>query len=221
MELTPLFSFTAGVFATAHCLGMCGGISGALAASVARGNARTWHFVLAYNSGRLTSYTFAGALAGALASTGALMPGSTSHLALAIPIFISSALMAGMGLYLTGWFPQFAYVEKIGVPLWRRLEPLGRQFLPPRTLVHAFAFGLIWGWLPCGLVYTALLWAATTASPWQGALNMFAFGLGTFPALFSTALFGGLLWRFARSPWTRRSAGILLVILAILNLFWQ
>ena len=174
-------------------------------------------FIASYNIGRIISYSLAGLVAGAL-GTGLLksVGFDQGHTVLRV---IGVAMMIAIGLYLTGWLPQLAIVEKIGVPVWKRLEPLGRRLLPVATLPKALGYGLIWGWLPCGLVYFVLLWALATGNAVDGALTMLAFGLGTLPTLLATGFMTSWLTRFARSATARQVVGLLIIAMAIGSLF--
>ncbi|HEY0634427.1 MAG TPA: sulfite exporter TauE/SafE family protein [Gammaproteobacteria bacterium] len=161
-----------GLFSTLHCLGMCGGIMGALTfslpAEVRQDKSRLGQFLFAYNLGRISSYALAGALLGSLGgSLFALLSPRAGYLVLQVG---AALMMTGVGLYLAGWFPRFARIERLGEPLWRRLEPFGRRLLPVRHPLRALLYGMIWGWLPCGLVYTALLLTVTSGDALAGAL---------------------------------------------------
>ena len=219
--LTYTSAFLLGLFSTIHCVGMCGGIIGALSLSlpveIRNNKARMLMFITTYNIGRILSYSFAGLVAGAigtgvLASTGF----EQGH---AVLRAIGVAMMVAIGLYLAGWLPQLATVEKIGVPVWKKLEPVGRKLLPVASLPKALAYGLIWGWLPCGLVYFVLLWALTAGNAVEGALTMLAFGIGTLPTLLATGFMTSWLTRFARSSTARQVVGLLIVAMAIGSLF--
>lgn len=206
-----------------HCLGMCGSIVSALTFSLPREvrgqRGRLLAYLTAYNLGRLGSYLVAGALVGgagtALAQTITLQHG---HQLLSVA---GALLMTGIGLYLAGWFPRFAQLERIGAPIWQRLEPLSRRLLPVRNLPQAFLFGLIWGWLPCGLVYSALIWSATAGSAGDGALLMAAFGVGTLPSMLSAGLLMGWLTRAARHTLLRQAVGVSMILLALFMLAWS
>jgi len=128
-------------------------------------------------------------------------------------------MMVAIGLYLTGWLPQIAGVEKIGIPLWKRLEPLGRKLVPVVSIPRALAYGLVWGWLPCGLVYFVLIWALTAGDALHGALTMLAFGLGTLPTLIAAGFMTSWITRFARSARARQVVGVLIMVMAISSLF--
>ena len=219
--VTYTSAFLLGLFSTVHCIGMCGGIIGALSLSLPQEirahKPRMFMFVTSYNIGRIASYSLAGLVAGSI-GTGLLVATGfdQGHTVLRA---IGVAMMIAIGLYLAGWLPQLAVVEKIGVPVWKKLEPVGRKLLPVSSLPRALAYGVIWGWLPCGLVYFVLLWALTAGNALQGALTLLAFGLGTLPTLLATGFMTSWLTRFARSPAARRAVGLLIVAMAIASLF--
>jgi len=219
--VTYTSAFLLGLFSTVHCVGMCGGIIGALSLSlpveIRSHRLPMLAFVTTYNIGRIISYSLAGLVAGAI-GTGALASFGLDQ-GHSVLRAIGIAMMVAIGLYLAGWLPQLAVVEKIGVPVWKKLEPLGRGLLPVTSLPRAMAYGLIWGWLPCGLVYFVLLWALTTGDAVKGALTMLAFGLGTMPTLLATGFMTSWLTRFARSSTARRVIGLLIIAMAIGSLF--
>jgi len=216
MELTLTAALLMGLLGSTHCVGMCGGIVGTLTLGLAglpspsRAGRLGW--LLAYNGGRILSYSVAGGVAG-------LLSGQATRLGWQ-PDFPLGGLIAGLfmialGLYLAGWWRALVALEHWGAKLWRHIEPLGRRFLPVRSVRQAFGLGVIWGWLPCGLVYAALAWSLASASPFQGAALMFAFGLGTLPMLLLMGSAAHALNRLARAPAVRRSAGILVIALGL------
>ncbi len=223
VEAISWVPFTIGLFSSVHCVGMCGGIIGALSMSLpAPVRERRWllmTYLLAYSLGRIVSYALAGAIIGVVGQQ--LFAFISPQYGHRIVQWFAATLLIGIGLYLAGWFPRFAVVERIGVPLWQRLEPLGRHLLPVRSPLHAFAFGLIWGWLPCGLVYSTLLWTASAGTAGQGAIYMVLFGLGTLPAVLAAGLLAGWLTRFARQVRVRQAVGLLLVAMALGTLWYQ
>ncbi len=214
-------AFLLGLFSTIHCIGMCGGIIGALSLSlpveIRNSKPGLFSFVFAYNSGRIISYSIAGLIAGAV-GTGVLQSAGFDQ-GHAILRIIGISMMVAIGLYLTGWLPQLAMVEKIGIPVWKRLEPFGRKLIPVTSLPKAMLYGLVWGWLPCGLVYFVLLWALTAGDAIHGALTMLAFGLGTLPTLMTAGFMTSWLTRFARSSRARQIVGLLIIVMAIGSLF--
>lgn len=206
--------FLVGLLGGVHCVGMCGGIVSTLSLQAGEAHTRgvrvpAWHIHLAYNLGRIASYTLAGAAMGALGSFGLLLEyGLPVQMTLYV---IANLLMIALGLYLAGMTQALAFVERGGQRLWRRLQPLTRRFLPVRGVSQAFPLGMLWGWLPCGMVYGVLSLALLSGSAWRGGLTMLAFGLGTLPNLM---LAGLLLMRFRRFVQTRalRLASGLLVL---------
>lgn len=196
-----------------------GALSLSLPAEVRESRIRVSLFVFLYNLGRLVSYMSAGALAGAfgveiLQLLGLDSDNAHNYLRIAGVVF-----MVLIGLYLGGWFPQLIKVEKLGQPVWQRLEPISRRLIPIKSPVQALFYGMVWGWLPCGLVYVVLLMTVTAGSAVQGALMMGAFGLGTLPSMLSAGVMVGWVRKLAQSQNTRRVIGLILVITAIASLF--
>lgn len=219
--VTLTSAFLLGFFSTLHCIGMCGGIIGALSLSLpveTRNNkAKLFTYVMTYNVGRLISYGTAGLIAGAVGTSVLQSAGfDQGH---AVLRFIGVSMMVAIGLYLTGWLPQLARVEKVGIPIWKRLEPIGRKLVPVESLPKALAYGLIWGWLPCGLVYFVLIWALTAGDAISGALTMLAFGAGTLPTLITAGFMTSWVTRFAHSTRARQVVGLLIIVMAIGSLF--
>lgn len=197
--------FLVGLLGGTHCVGMCGGIVGALSMG---GQAR-WSMHLAYNGGRILSYAAAGAIAGALGAASMGLEGQIP--ARLILYFVANLMLVAMGLYLLGLTKALAFTERAGQRLWRRLQPLTRRFLPVRTVAQAFPLGVLWGWLPCGLVYSALATALSSGSAGRGALTMLAFGLGTLPNLLLAGIVLARLNEFVRRPIVRTLSGLLVL----------
>ena len=214
--------FLIGLLGGVHCVGMCGGIVSALTVQVrlpgqtspAR---REWPLHLAYNLGRIGSYTAAGAAMGAIGTVGMLF---NDVLPVQLALYVAANLMlVALGLYLLGVTGALALTEKAGQKLWRRIQPLTRRFLPARTVAQALPLGLLWGWLPCGLVYGALASALSAGSAWHGAGLMLAFGLGTLPNLLLAGVVLGRFNHFVRNVWVRRISGILVLGFGVYGLF--
>lgn len=171
-------AFALGLFSSVHCVGMCGGIMAALTMAIpeqARG--RRGRLILSYNLGRLLSYTFMGLLVGLLSAP--LAGGATGPWLRVLAGF----LLIAMGLYLGDWWRGLTWLERGGSYLWRYVQPLSKGLMPVKRAPQALLLGGLWGWLPCGLVYTALAYALAQAQPFQSAAVMLAFGLGTLPTL--------------------------------------
>ncbi|OOZ41943.1 hypothetical protein BOW53_01880 [Solemya pervernicosa gill symbiont] len=214
LEITLVTLFTIGLLGGVHCVGMCGGIVGALTFGLdaERHNSagRMMPLLLAYNAGRITSYVIAGALFGAIGMVASQL-GELRQVQLLLQL-VAALFMLGIGLYLGGWWYGVTRIEKLGGVLWHRIEPIGRRFLPVRTPRQALLLGMLWGWLPCGLVYNALIFAMTSGDIISGALLMLAFGLGTLPNLLAMGLVATRLTQWARHLWVRRAAGVMVLV---------
>ena len=175
-------------------------------------------FLLSYNLGRVLSYALAGALFGAVGGQLAAALGiGSGHRWLQLA---AALIMILIGLHIAGWLPRLARLERLGVPLWGRIEPLGRRLMPVRTPFQALLYGAVWGWIPCGLVYTMLISTATRDGPVSGALYMLAFGVGTLPSVMATGLLAGKLYRMAQQPYLRVIVGAAVVILGLAALWY-
>jgi uncharacterized protein len=227
MSFDPAFSssflvaFLMGLFSSMHCIGMCGSIIGTLTLSLSteiRNNKKLLlPFVFNYNFGRISSYTIAGAITGIVEALVTMHLGEThGHRILQL---LSAAVMASAGLYIAGWFPRFAYIEKAGMPIWKKLEPYGRKLIPVRNRTQAYLFGMVWGWLPCGLVYAALALAATAGDVTKSALTMLAFGLGTLPAVMGVGIMTGILTKLSRMQRFKEAIGLFMIALALFAAF--
>lgn len=218
--MTDLFAalataFLAGLVGSAHCLGMCGGISGLFALhSSVRGLHRQLPMALVYNAGRLASYALLGfAVAAAGSRFAALTP------ALGKPVrLVAGAVIILIGLQIAFNFRALGFLERMGAAAWSRVSPLAGRLLPVNSLPRALGLGLLWGLVPCGLVYSMLLVAATSGHAVDGALVMLAFGIGTTPAMLLTGLGAARLAQLMQDRRTRLGAGLLIVMLGILTL---
>ncbi len=221
MEYSLLAAFGIGLFSSAHCIGMCGGIVGALSfglpPEIRNDRRRLLPYILLYNLGRILSYTLAGAL---LAGAGSeLLYRISPQYGYLVLQWFAALVMIAIGLYLAGWFPRLALIESLGRPLWRYLEPVGQRLLPVTTPRQALLFGMVWGWLPCGLVYGALVYSMSAGSALHGALFMALFGLGTLPAVATAGILTSRVAHLARMPRARRAAGIFIILLGVLGPF--
>ncbi len=215
MEYTLSLALILGLFSTLHCIGMCGGIIGALSYAAAASGRSLSQMVFAYNAGRITSYT----LAGALIALAAAWLSQLWLLRLLLQL-AATLLILLIGLHIGGWFPRLAMLERLGLPIWHHLAPLAHALHPIQRLRTAFLYGVVWGWLPCGLVYSVLLTAMALDSPTQGALYLLAFGLGTLPAMAVTGIFAGTLQHLTRHPAVRRGVAISIILLGLLSLWY-
>ncbi|WP_456418250.1 sulfite exporter TauE/SafE family protein [Thiolapillus sp.] len=219
IDLNLAGAFLVGLLGGVHCLGMCGGIVGALTLGQPQQDAATsafWKLQLGYNAGRVLSYVLAGSIAGGLGLL--LAQAGPLHVTQQILSVVAGLFMILMGLYLGGWWMGLARVEKAGGVVWRRIEPLGRKLLPVRSPGQAFLLGMVWGWLPCGLVYSVLIWALSAGGMAEGALLMAAFGLGTLPNLLLMGAAAGWMGSLLRKPLARKIAGGLVILFGVMML---
>ena len=207
-----------GLAASGHCMVMCGGVAGAMSIATVvgpRGRGPDRRLLLASQLGRISSYALAGAAVGGLsAGVLALLGSETARVALrllsALGLLLAAAVMAG-------WIrdPGLGF----GARIWRRIAPWGRRWLPITNARRAFAFGMVWGWMPCGFVYSVLVVAALSGDALMSAATMIAFGLGTLPAMLATAAGAPWLQRLFRGvlkgSGPRQAVGAILVVFAL------
>ncbi|GAL03604.1 heavy-metal-associated domain (N-terminus) and membrane-bounded cytochrome biogenesis CcycZ-like domainprotein [Photobacterium aphoticum] len=161
---------------------MCGGVAAAVTLGMPGDQqSRRWPYLFCYNAGRLFSYMVAGAIIGGAFAGMANYSGYTSSL-VALRL-VAAFMMILLALYIGQWWQGVSRIERLGQGLWRQLAPKAQSLLPLKSPFAALPFGALWGWLPCGLVYSTLSWAAVSGGAFSGASVMFAFGLGTLPAM--------------------------------------
>jgi hypothetical protein len=205
-------AFSLGLASTLHCWGMCGGIVGAFGAALPSTAGAPRGLVkssVLFNLGRIASYTLGGALAGGVGAALVSIP-ALPHAYLALQ-FTAGALLLLIGLQLGGWLPARFSLEQAALPLWRRLRDALHLFVPMDRPHKTLGAGLIWGFVPCGLVYSALAWSAGTADIAQGAMTMLAFGAGTMPGMVAAGIAAGRLRNTANRPDLRRLLALLFI----------
>ena len=218
-ESLLLTAFLVGIFGGVHCLGMCGGVVGTLTLGLSVKHQQSWWrmlpFQLLYNLGRISSYAVIGTLFGLL---GMAIGGLDAFLPIqqGLQVF-AGVFMIALGLYLAGWWFGIVSIEKAGQVIWQKFQPMVQRLTPVENYRQAYTYGLVWGWLPCGLVYSMLIMALTAGSMLDGALVMLAFGLGTLPNLLLMGVFAFYFTRFTRNIWVKKAAGVSVIALGL----WQ
>ncbi len=219
IELSFLSAFLVGLLGGSHCVGMCGGIVSAVSMHLPNQTKSRPKilFLIAYNAGRILSYTLAGVLAGLLGASSFFL----NHM---LPIqhllyFISSLMLILLGLYLAGFWYGITYIENAGRSLWEKLQPYSKKFIPVQNLKQAFALGGLWGWLPCGLVYSVLIAAIATGNAISGGLLMLAFGLGTLPTLLAIGMTAVKLKATLQNIWVRRASGLMVLGFGLVGIY--
>jgi uncharacterized protein len=217
-EFSLFGAFLLGLMGAGHCLGMCGGIISSL--SMATNNSqpnetqqKQWLNISLYQLGRITSYTIFGLIAGLI--------GQQADELTAIPVLkiLSGVLLILMGLYLSRVWMVISHLEKLGKLLWNKISPLSKKLLPVKTAKQALFLGALWGWLPCGLVYTSLGYALTAAQPINSALFMLAFGLGTLPATLLAGAASAGLKNWLSLPIVRFTTASLFIVFGLYTLY--
>ncbi|MGZ8287609.1 MAG: sulfite exporter TauE/SafE family protein [Telluria sp.] len=227
ISLFPVF--LVGLFGSIHCAGMCGGIVSAFSmaapapvrrpfpvAVATTGGSGAATRVLSYNAGRIASYMAAGAIAGGLAG-GARALGGLQQ-AQAGGYWLANLMLVALGLYLMDAWRGLAHVEALGNGLWQRVRPLTARLQPLDGAAKMLGLGLLWGWLPCGMVYSVLVTAMLSGSALSGAAVMLAFGLGTLPMLMAMGLAGARLRALMQQRAVRVAAGLLVLGFGVLGL---
>ncbi len=169
-----------GIIGGFHCVGMCGPLALSLPihnlTGFNRGNA-----ILLYNLGRALTYTVLGVIFGLLGKSFALFK-LQQWLSILSGVLILLVLFGSKySNHLSKPWSGFANKLKDKLSTYLRSEKKTGSY---------FYIGLLNGLLPCGLVYVAIAASFATGGVWQGALLMFAFGLGTLPAMAGTMVFG-------------------------------
>jgi len=202
-----------GLLGGGHCLAMCGGLMGALTLAIPREQrSRRLRLLAAYNLGRIFSYACAGLLIGLLGWAVINSPGAM------LLRVVAALLLISMGLYLAGWWSGMTRIEGLGRWLWRFIQPIASRLLPVSSTPRALLLGALWGWLPCGLVYSTLLWAASQGNAWYSGLLMLAFGVGTWPVLLATGLAAERTHALLRRRSVRVAGGLLVIVFGLWTL---
>lgn len=229
MSLDFFSAFIIGLLGSGHCIAMCGGITTMLTSAIpsSRHNSNqqipvntkneqklppsSFTLVFCYNLGRIASYTFIGAIVGFTGSIAAKNIG----LPLASLRMVSAIFVILLGLYLGQWLMWLNKIEALGKKLWQFISPLASKAIPVDTPYKALSLGAIWGWLPCGLVYSTLTWALASSNIIDGASIMFFFGLGTLPALLTLSIGFGSIKNILVNPVLRKLMALMLISFGI------
>ncbi|QOL25048.1 sulfite exporter TauE/SafE family protein [Thalassotalea sp. LPB0316] len=208
MSFDYLSAFVVGLLGAGHCLGMCGGITGMLTNAIGPdASHQKLKLVVGYHLGRLSSYGLIGAIVG-FSSSLAVKSGGINANFLHI---LSAIFLILLGFYIAQWWQVVGKIELIGKKLWQYIAPLAKHFLPVRTPLQALGLGALWGWLPCGLVYSMLTWALASGSAMNGGLILICFGLGTLPALISMSYGIDYVQSLMRNSLLRKCTGLAMI----------
>ena len=216
--LDPISStaaLTLGLVGSSHCIGMCGGISSSFGlANPAQQAKKNLQLAVSFNLGRIVSYSIIGFLFGLFGALANEQFNAASN----VLRTVAAAILILMGFYVAGFGRLITRLESAGRIVWRQIQPLTKRFIPVNNAGNAFCLGGLWGWLPCGLVYSTLIWAITSGSAIQSAWLMFLFGVGTLPAMLSTTVFSQGVKHLLQKRWLRIIAGMIIVGMGLLTL---
>lgn len=220
MIVNLIIAFNLGLFSSLHCIGMCGGFISSLMLALPDSkdidkpnNKIVLKNSFSYNSGRIFSYSIAGLIMGLF---GFALAELLAHYKIFMVLqILASIILITIALNILGLFQLSRHLESFGMKLWKHIQPLAKGLLPVDSLVKAFLFGMVWGWLPCGMVYSALLYSLTTGSALKGMLVMLFFGLGTLPAMVSAGYFVEYLNQFRQHKQLRWLTAIVLILIAV------
>jgi uncharacterized protein len=214
MDWAALFvAFSIGLLGGMHCIGMCGGIMGALTMAVAESDYRQrLYFIVLYNVGRITSYVLIAWVFYQFVSQ------INDYFTFQFMRYIAGLLLIAMGLYLANWWRGLVHLEKAGSYIWRYIQPLSRVLLPVNTSYKALLLGFVWGWLPCGLIYSALAYSLTAETGLQAAMTMLAFAMGTLPAVMASGLLAERLASVIKNTFLRRGFSLLIIAFGVWTL---
>ena len=209
-----LAAFSMGLFGSPHCLGMCGGIVTAFGLSMQHvSDSKKNGLILTYHLGRLISYSLLGLIASLVGV--AIFQSIMSNSA---PRIVLGAVLVLIGLAMLG-LPLFNQLEKFGMRFWQSLAPLRKKVFPIDSFGKALFAGLLWGFLPCGLVYGALMMAIAGNDIATGAALMFVFGLGTMPMLIATQKTVGMLQSSIKHFRLRQINGVIMMLSGLAVIF--
>ncbi len=201
----------AGLAGSAHCATMCGAIS----ATLGMGAKAPIGYVFAYNTARIVSYCMIALIFSTLLS--AVIP-SVPQLLFILRV-VAGLMMILMGLFLLGKSSGLSGLEKVGAYIWRYLAPLASKFMPVDSFNKAFGLGLVWGWLPCGLVYSMLAIAVAQGSVVTSVTTMAAFGIGTLPAMYVIGLLGARFNEWVTKKSIRYFLAYCVIVLGVYTVF--
>lgn len=209
-----LAAFSMGLFGSPHCLGMCGGIVTAFGLSMQHvSDSKKNGLILTYHFGRLISYSLLGLIASVVGV--AIFQSIMSNSA---PRIVLGAVLVLIGLAMLG-LPLFNQLEKFGMRFWQSLAPLRKKVFPIDSFGKALFAGLLWGFLPCGLVYGALMMAIAGNNIATGAALMFVFGLGTMPMLIATQKTVGMLQSSIKNFRLRQINAVIMMLSGLAVIF--
>ena len=182
MLWTALVLGLAGSF---HCIGMCGPI--AFVIPVDRSSKTKMFFqTFLYNFGRLISYSLIGLLFGFIGK-GLYLAGFQQRLSILMGVIMITLVIIPISI-----FNKYNFSKPLYKIIAQVKSKLG-VYLKKKSNKALFLIGFFNGFLPCGLVYMALIGSISTGNAVQGALYMILFGIGTLPMMTAAVLLGNFV----------------------------
>lgn len=209
-------AFLTGLLGSTHCLGMCGGLSAALTFALPadkRKGLPLLSYLISYNAGRILTYCLLGLFVGLLSAQ------TQNWIPIIWPRILAGIFMIMLGLYMAKLWLGLQQIEKLGQNLWRHLQPLQKKLFPIDNIGKALMAGGLWGMLPCGMVYAALILALSGQSTLSGIGAMFAFGLGTLPLMLVSGAFAAHLRAVLQKRHVQLLSGLLVVLFGMWTLY--
>jgi hypothetical protein len=217
LQISLAAAFLAGLSGGVHCAAMCGPLIGIACGSCNRARSGQWlRHALAYNAGRIATYLIAGMVTGAIGAAGLSLRGAPVTQQSVLVVMSCSLIL--LAAYIAGFAPFVHGVERAGAAIWRQVGPSAGRFLPVNTPGRAFGLGLVFGWLPCGMVYMVLIAALATADPLQGAMVMAAFGLGTLPNMLAISAWFKYVVTAAKGRWLRALIAVVIAAAGVVGI---
>lgn len=196
-----LSAFLLGLSGAGHCLGMCGGITAAMQLS----GGKSRYNMFAFHGARIASYALLGMVAGLITST------VDTSWAIIVLRYLASLFLIAMGLYVGEWWRGLATIEQAGAAVFQPVQKFLSSLPTGSPLLSSVLLGLCWAVMPCGLIYSALAWSATTQHPGSAALLMLTFGAGTLPSMLAISLGAERVQQLLRHNSLKRFIAVLLI----------
>lgn len=211
VEILPALGI--GLLGATHCLSMCGGVNALMLGNADQTPAARSRYVFAFNLGRIGSYAVAGLSLGSVSfALQALHPN-----VMAVTQILAGSLLLTMALFIGRWWLGLSHLERLFSAIWQHIQPFAAQLLPVRSTFGALKVGALWGWMPCGMVYSTLSWAVLAENPLHSAMLMLGFGIGTLPAMLAAGFFAQAVLMLFKRGWIRNLSAVLLLLYGI----WQ
>lgn len=208
-NLTYFTAFLIGISNSAHCLSMCGSIITILSITTNK-----YIYVFIYNVGRILGYVSITLIINIL---GIFLFDINSNYIILIKLF-SNIMLILIGLYILDLFKIILLIENTFLYTWNIILLLIKKINPSRSLFNALIFGFFWGYIPCGLVYSTVLWTLGSKSLLDSLLLIIFFGIGTLPSMMFTTIFGIKYKNLFSNNILKKLSGVLLIIFAIINI---